>query len=137
MSEKFHTVAVFQYSTEAQVIKGRLEADGIEVFMSDNFLIDTDPLVSNAIGGVKLKVRGKDVIQAKRIIDTINTYSVDEEGEAIECENCGESKVRMYSTVTDLKSFFSFVIGLMVGTLPFSARYKYRCENCNHEFDIK
>ncbi len=54
-NEIFSTVAVFQYSSEAQIIKGRLESDGIEVFLADNLTIDTDPLVSNAIGGVKLK----------------------------------------------------------------------------------
>ena len=46
MSETFKTIARFQYSSEAQIIKGRLEADGIQVFLSDNLTIDTDPLVS-------------------------------------------------------------------------------------------
>lgn len=55
MKETFSRVAVFQYSAEAQIIKGRLEAEGIETFLADNHTIDTDPLVSNAIGGVKLR----------------------------------------------------------------------------------
>ncbi|NJW54799.1 DUF2007 domain-containing protein, partial [Salinimicrobium sp. CDJ15-91] len=57
MKEIFSTVAVFQYSAEAQIIKGRLESEGINSFLVDNHTIDTDPLVSNAIGGVKLKVQ--------------------------------------------------------------------------------
>ncbi len=52
MENTFIKVASFQYSSEAMIIKGRLEAEGIEVFMKDNNTIDTDPLVSNAIGGV-------------------------------------------------------------------------------------
>ena len=60
MSETFVTIARYQYSSEAQIVKGRLEADGIDVFLRDNITIDTDPLVSNAIGGVKLKVLSKD-----------------------------------------------------------------------------
>ena len=55
MSETFKTIAKFQYSAEALIVKGRLEAEGIQVFLTDNHTIDTDPLVSNAIGGVKLK----------------------------------------------------------------------------------
>lgn len=43
-NETFTTVAVFQYSSEAQIVKGRLESDGIEVFLADNLTIDTDPL---------------------------------------------------------------------------------------------
>ena len=137
MEHGFQTIARFQYSTEAQVVKGRLEADGIEVFLSDNFTIDTDPLVSNAIGGVKLKVRGDDVIRAKHILESIGKYSLDEEGNEILCPECKEPKVEMYSTIKGFKSFFSFLIGLMVGTLPFHARFRYRCDNCQHEFDIK
>ncbi|WP_373517624.1 ATP-dependent dethiobiotin synthetase BioD, partial [Pricia sp.] len=49
-NEIFTTVARFQYSSEAQIVKGRLEADGISVFLSDNITIDTDrvkELISN------------------------------------------------------------------------------------------
>ena len=76
--EIFSTVASFQYSSEAQIVKGRLEAEGIRVFLSDNLTIDTDPLVSNAIGGVKLKVRFEDEDDAISILKSINRYSIDD-----------------------------------------------------------
>ena len=37
----FVTIAKYQYSSEAQIAKGRLEADGIDVFLADNLTIDT------------------------------------------------------------------------------------------------
>lgn len=135
MSQTFKTIAKFQYSSEAQIIKGRLESEGINVFLSDNFTIDTDPLVSNAIGGVKLKVLTKDALKAQHILDSIAKYSLDDEGNAIHCPNCNSTKVQLFSTIKDLKSFFSFVLGFLSGTLPFYAKDKYRCEDCNHEFD--
>ncbi|MEL0455496.1 DUF2007 domain-containing protein [Flavobacteriaceae bacterium SZ-1-7] len=135
MSQTFKTIAKFQYSSEAQIIKGRLEADGINVFLSDNFTIDTDPLVSNAIGGVKLKVLTKDALKAQHILDSIAKYSLDDEGNAIHCPNCNSTKVQLFSTIKDFKSFFSFVLGFLSGTLPFYAKDKYRCEDCNHEFE--
>ena len=137
MSQTFTTVAKFQYSSEAQIIKGRLEAEGIQVFLGDNFTIDTDPLVSNAIGGVKLKVLTKDVIKAKHILDSIKKYSVDNEGNPITCPNCKQTKVQLYSTITDIKSFFAFLLGFLSGTLPFYAKDKYRCEVCKTEFEIE
>lgn len=79
MNEIFSNVAVFQHSAEAQVIKGRLEAEGIKSFLVDNHTIDTDPLVSNAIGGVKLRVRKEDEARAMQILESINNYSVDDE----------------------------------------------------------
>lgn len=137
MSNTFKTIARFQYSTEAQIIKGRLEAEGIQVFLSDNFTIDTDPLVSNAIGGVKLKVLSQDAMQAQHILETISKYSVDDDGNAIHCPNCNSKKVELFSTIKDVKSFFAFVFGVLFSTLPISAKHKYRCETCNTEFEIK
>lgn len=72
MNQAFSTIAVFQYSSEAQVIKGRFEAEGIEVFLMDNHTIDTDPLVSNAIGGVKLNVRKENEAAALEVMESIN-----------------------------------------------------------------
>jgi len=137
MSNKFKTIARFQYSTEAQIIKGRLEADGIQVFLSDNFTIETDPLVSNAIGGIKMKVLAEDAMQAQHILETISKYSLDDDGNALKCPNCSSEKIEMFSTIKDFKSFFGFIFGFLFGTLPISAKHKYKCEACNTEFNIK
>ncbi|MEO1031247.1 DUF2007 domain-containing protein [Winogradskyella sp.] len=137
MNKTFVTIARFQYSSEAQIVKGRLEADGIDVFLRDNITIDTDPLVSNAIGGVKLKVRSKDVQKAKAVLNSIRKYSINDEGKAIVCPNCGSQHIEMYSTITSFKSLFFFLVGFISGTLPFSTRYQYKCEDCKTEFPIK
>ena len=132
MQNTFVTIARYQYSTEAQIIKGRLEADGISVFLKDNITIDTDPLVSHAIGGIKLNVLAKDEIKAKAILESISAYALDDEGKAMTCSNCDSTQISLYSTLNDFKSLFYFLIGFITGTLPFSARYQYKCENCNN-----
>ncbi|RKE98599.1 putative signal transducing protein [Ichthyenterobacterium magnum] len=137
MNETFKTIAKFQYSSEAQIIKGRLEAEGIQVFLSDNLTIDTDPLISNAIGGVKLKVLSSQETEAKNILQTIKKYSVDDDGNQMECPNCNSKKIQLFSTITSLKSFFAFLIGFLFGTLPFHTRYKYKCDQCKTEFNTK
>lgn len=137
MSDTFKTIARFQYSAEAQIIKGRLEAEGIEVFLYDNITIDTDPLVSNAIGGVKLKVLSEQALEAQSILDSIKKYSIDDEGNTIDCPNCNSEKIELFSTIKDAKSFFAFFVGFLFGTLPFHTKHKYRCEDCKTEFDLK
>ena len=137
MNETFKTIAKFQYSSEAQIIKGRLEADGIQVYLSDNLTIDTDPLISNAIGGVKLKVLTSQSEEAENILKSIEKYSIGDEGKLIECPKCNSKKVSLFSTIKDIKSFFAFILGFLFGTLPFHSKYKYKCEDCNIEFDLK
>ncbi|MBJ7882291.1 DUF2007 domain-containing protein [Gelidibacter salicanalis] len=136
-NEIFSTVAVFQYSSEAQIIKGRLESDGIEVFLADNLTIDTDPLVSNAIGGVKLKVRSTQVVEAKQILDSIQPYAMDDDGNALKCPTCQSTHIELFSTIKDLKSFFWFIFGFLFSSLPFYTKHNYKCEVCGTEFDLK
>ena len=134
-TELFSTVAVFQYSSEAQIIKGRLEAEGIAVFLSDNLTIDTDPLVSNAIGGVKLRVQTIDKAAALAVLKSINRYSIDDEGKAMRCPNCKSEKVDYFTNVKDFKSLAHFIFGLVMGVFPFYTKYEYRCESCKTKFN--
>ena len=64
---KFVTVAVFQYPHEAYAIKGRLESEGIEVFLKDEFTVQTNYL-SNAVGGIKLQINEFDLDKAIPIL---------------------------------------------------------------------
>ena len=136
MKETFKIVGKYQYTSEAQIIKGRLESEGIKVFLTDNFTIDTDPLVSNAIGGVKLKVLSKDEVAAREIIESIHKYSTDDAGNTIHCPQCKSHKIRLYSTINSFKSLAAFLVGFIFGTLPFHTRYKHKCEDCKTEFNI-
>lgn len=133
-NDLFKKVATFQYAAEAAIIKGKLESTGIEVFMHDNFTIDSDPLISNAIGGVKLFVKSADYEKANEILESIPKHSVDEAGKAIQCPKCGNDQIDMLTTINDLKSLLSFVFSLVLVLLPFYAKYKYKCNQCGFEF---
>lgn len=137
MKNMFSTIAVFQYAAEAHILKGRLEANGIEVFMTDHYTINTDPLVSNAIGGVKLKVKTGDVEKANTILSEISKYSLSDEQKSIYCPECNSSKIQMMTVISDFKSLVSFLVGLLFLVLPFYTRYKYKCLQCKKEFNIK
>lgn len=128
------TIARFQYTSEALIIQGKLESEGIQTFLADSTTINTDPLVSNAIGGVKLQVWENDLEKAKTILDQISEYSLDNEGEPLSCPNCGKQKIDMVTSVSDNKSLWGFIIGCMFGSLPLFMKYKYKCSECNFEF---
>lgn len=137
MNETFSRVTVLQYSAEAQIIKGRLEAEGIEVFLADNHTIDTDPLVSNAIGGVKIFVRKENEKKALEVLESINKYSLNDEGVEILCPKCNSSKVEYMSNIRNLKSLFFFMFSFLLTVLPIYIKYEYRCENCKNKFNLK
>lgn len=136
MKNTFSKIAVFTYSSEAQIIKSRLEAEGIEVFLFDQFTVDTDPLVSNAIGGIKLKVWAEDEERALKILETISEYSLDDQGLEIDCPICGSSRVELYKDVRDLKSFFVYISSFFRKKSAVPRRYEYHCNYCKQNFDL-
>lgn len=70
----FITVAIFQYPHEAYVIKGRLESEGIEVFLQDELTVQTYNFISNAVGGIKLQVKESDIEKATSILKSAGVF---------------------------------------------------------------
>jgi DNA-directed RNA polymerase subunit RPC12/RpoP len=124
MEDSFTTIAVFQYSSEALIIKGKLESENIRVFLADEYTVDTDPLVSNAIGGVKLQVITAEVAVAKSIIRNIDPSLLKEE---IVCSKCG-------STNFNLKLTFK---NIFLKLIPVNGYFEYKCSDCNTNFKAK
>lgn len=81
----FTLVAIFQFPAEASIYKGRLETEGIEVFMRDDATINANPLYSNAVGGVKLYVLSKDAEKSLKVLSEISKYSFDDNNKLISC----------------------------------------------------
>jgi hypothetical protein len=120
MEEKFYMIGAFEFVADVQIIKGKLEAEGIPVFLRDENTLNSDPLISNAIGGVKLQVYTKDKDRALEIYNEIRAYAVDGEGEAVVCPNCKAQKSEVYY---ERKSIFHRLF-------PFFEKRKYKCLNC-------
>ncbi len=54
------TLMTFTFPTEAHVVKGFLESNGVETFLKDEMTVQVNNFYSNAIGGVKLQVNETD-----------------------------------------------------------------------------
>ena len=76
--EKFKFIRRFQYSSEAVIYQGKLESQGIEVFLRDQNLIDST-MYSNLFGGIKMYVKTEDFQRANEILNDVNLFSVDDE----------------------------------------------------------
>ena len=130
----FQKIATFQYSSEAIIFKGKLESEGIEVFMRDNNTVDSNPLYSNAVGGVKLFVKNDDFDKATDIFSNISQYSLDDNKKLIKCPKCGAEQIDMVTSIKDLKSFLVFLFSIFLVAMPFYSKHKYKCDNCKFEF---
>ncbi|PHR70729.1 MAG: hypothetical protein COA67_07955 [Lutibacter sp.] len=89
----FTTLAVFEYSTEANLIKSKLDSENIRTRLLDEKTIDSDPLISQAVGGVKLQVHNDDAQKALKIYNTIRKYRKDVDGNDIHCTQCNSTQI--------------------------------------------
>lgn len=120
MEDKFFLLASFQYAADVQIIKGKLESEGIPVFLRDENTLNSDPLISNAIGGVKLQVYTKDKERALVIYNEVRAYALDDNDNLVICPNCKASKSEVYYNRK----------GILYKLFPFFEKRKYKCLNC-------
>lgn len=124
-NSKFTLLTTFEYSTEAQLIKSKLESEGIITMLKDEATIDSDPLISQAIGGVKLYVRNDHAEWALAIYNDIREYEKDNSGNAIHCTNCNSTRILIAPPQEG-----NFLLMLF----PFFEKKKYICNECNTVF---
>lgn len=134
MEETFKLIGRYQYTSEALIYKSKLESEEIEVFIMDNNTVDSNPLYSNAVGGVKLFVNFENEEKAKFILSQISDFSLDENNQLMKCPKCNEEQIEMVTSIKDFKSFLTFLFSILIVLIPFYSRYKYKCQSCKFEF---
>ncbi len=120
MNETFYTIASFEFAADVQIIKAKLESEGIQVFLRDENTLNSDPLISAAIGGVKLQVYASEKERATEIYNEVRAYAMDDEGRPVVCPNCKAQKSEVYYERK----------GLFYKLFPFFEKRKYKCLNC-------
>ncbi|MCF8278563.1 MAG: DUF2007 domain-containing protein [Flavobacteriales bacterium] len=125
------TIKTFFYDHETILYEPKFEAEGIEYFLKDQKTVAIDPLVSNAIGGIKLQVREEDEERARALVAEIEANNSGTQlGDVIvvngqkyektldECPSCESEDIYIYK-----QSFFENLL------FPFAKRENY-CKTC-------
>ena len=120
MEQEFFTIGAFEYVADVQIIRTKLESEGITVFLRDEYTLNTDPLISSAIGGVKLQVYSRDRDRALAIYDEVRSYAQDDNGKPVVCPNCRAQRSEVYYSRKKL----------LHKLFPFFEPRKYKCLNC-------
>jgi len=118
------TVAFFDKTVEAELLRGRLELAGIRAFVADKGIVGNNWMYTNAVGGVRVQVDEKDLDRARAAVEE---YGI-EAGQttplsACCCPSCGSTKVRLRRV-----SKVFFWLSLLLLGVPL-ALYRPRC-NC-------
>ncbi|MBI1286047.1 MAG: hypothetical protein GC178_00550 [Flavobacteriales bacterium] len=129
------TIKTFSYDHETLIYEPAFQAEGIQYFLKDQKTVAVDPLVSNAIGGIKLQVSIEDEERARALVAEIEAKNTGNNlGDEIvvngkkyekilfECPKCESDDV--YQAKLSLLGWLNY---------PFTVRKKY-CRNCGMEW---
>lgn len=68
MNDNLACIMTFNFAHECGVIRSLLESEGITTFLNNENIVQVDPFMSNAVGGVQLFVSKTQFENAKEIL---------------------------------------------------------------------
>jgi len=68
--EELVTVGEFAQGIESHIVKSKLESEGIEVFLANEFMVSGSWVNADIFGKIKLQVRSSDLEKAREILST-------------------------------------------------------------------
>ena len=148
MEEQLIVLKTYMYPSAAYPLMSKLESEGINCFLDGENTITVHPFLSNAIGGVKLKIRESDTEAALNIIRESEAISTDEveisEEEFPAGFRYGFVKVETFcpecdSTMVFRRKMPAWQIILAIALLPLYlpllfAKKKHYCSECGYEW---
>lgn len=133
---KLVTLKTFENSIEANLLRSKLESEGILCFLFDENMVSLNPLYNITLGGIKLKIREADAQKALQIIEEVETTPfTDEQDRQVQCPNCRSTQLYSdFKSVRDITGILTFIVSLLFFVFPFYYKSVYKCRQCGAEF---
>ena len=124
------TVDRFFHPTDAHIAAGKLQSEGIPVFLLGINHASANWLLANALGGIRLQVPGSHADDARWLLAQMAEAS--DEGE-IACPECGGSDT---TGMSNSRKIAFLAVHLFSIPLPWRSNRRH-CQSCGAEWDIK
>ena len=122
------TVKTFDNYFSANISLTKLHAAGVECYLKDEYTVTLDPILTNAIGGIKLVVKQKDEIWVRGLLES---YELDYL-KAATCPKCGNNNFS-YLTKPGATNYLTALLTWTFASYAVAPYYVYHCENCGYE----
>jgi len=135
---KLVTLKVFHDYFEANLVKSRLEYEGITCFLWDENITSIDRIYHAAMGGIKLNVPALEVERAVAVLNEIENTSLESsDGKILKCPDCQSIKIALRSPKLKGFQLFLFILQALLALTPIKLNQVYRCDDCGAEVDCK
>ena len=115
---------------EAHIARGVLEEEGIRCWIKDEYTVTIDPILTNAIGGIKIMVANPDAQRAWEILNQLKK----EQKMAVVCPQCGSNNTELVSTPRKAINWLSAFSTFFLGDFAMTIEKVNHCFDCKYEF---
>ena len=122
------TIQAFDNFFNANIQLTRLRAVGIECYLKDEYTVTLDPLLSNAIGGIKLVVRKSEEYKVRKLLREMN----EESDSKLLCPQCGSHKFILVPK-RSTENLLTAITTWLFSSYAVSAENIYQCNHCGYE----
>jgi DNA-directed RNA polymerase subunit RPC12/RpoP len=128
---QFIVAQIYSNYIDANIIMGRLQEEGINCWLKDENTVTIDPILTNAVGGIKLMVSES---QADRTFELLKQFR-QEQQLILKCPRCGSANVEFVTTPKKASNWIGAIFGFLTMTFALSGDKVYHCFDCGFEFE--
>ncbi len=112
----------------ANITLTKLQDAGIECWLRDENTVTIDPILSNAIGGIKLVVKDSDQPEAIKLLELFD----EEYMKAVKCPQCAQTTITRINK-PGATNFFTSIFTWLFSSYALATEQVYQCSHCGYE----
>jgi ribosomal protein S27AE len=112
----------------ANITLTKLQDAGIECYLKDENTVTIDPILSNAIGGIKLVVKEADAADAKQLLQQFD----EEYLKSVKCPKCSATEITLV-TKPGASNYITAIFTWLFSSYAVAAESIYQCGKCGYE----
>ncbi|HMK17200.1 MAG TPA: DUF2007 domain-containing protein [Chitinophagaceae bacterium] len=120
----------FNNYVDAHLLMAKLESEDIQCWLQDENTVTLYPILTNAVGGIKLFVNKNDLSRARQIFWEVENNRK----QAIECPKCKGHNIELVSTPRKAANWFSAIFTFFLGDYALAVDKVNHCFDCGNEF---
>ncbi len=112
----------------ANIILTRLQDAGINCYLKDEYTVTIDPILSNAIGGIKLAVAIEDAVAARKMLAQFD----EEYNRSAVCPVCNKNEIILVAK-PGVTNYLTAIFTWLFSSYAVAAENIYQCQHCGYE----
>jgi hypothetical protein len=127
----FVNIRSYDNYVNANMQLGMLQEEGINCHLKDEHTITIDPLLSPAIGGMKLMVAETQADRANQILEEAESAWL----QTVHCPVCGQTSLRKVVSTKEFHTLWGKIKSLLANGQESEIKKYYQCMHCNSKFE--